>query len=239
MRKIATTLLTLAVSFATVLGGATAATAAPALTEFMPEYGYDGTVTGGFLYFSEDVPSSTQIYLTVSACGRVLHTQTFNGVVKVDSVSGDGVLYIQGFQKIIDKSMAGPAIEASVSFSDPTLPPSSATGYTHNGYPRSCDALEPADDNGGGGSTITVTKWSDKKGNTTAKVGKTLKVTPTRAAPGTKIVYMWKVGTKTVDRDRTMTVKKAYMGRKVTMRVTVSKAGAKSVSKTLRYGTAR
>ncbi|MGK2931667.1 MAG: hypothetical protein ACSLFD_02650 [Solirubrobacterales bacterium] len=56
---------------------------------------------------------------------------------------------------------------------------------------------------------------------------------------GAKITYAWKVGAKIVDRDRAMTVKKSYKGKKVTMRVTVSKAGAKSVSKTLRYGVAR
>jgi hypothetical protein len=104
----------------------------------------------------------------------------------------------------------------------------------------SCDVILA----GGGGeilvlpTAITVSKWSAKKGVTTAKVGKTLKVTPTRA-PGSKVTYAWKVGTKTVDWDRAMTVKKAYRGKKVTMRVTVSKTGEKSVSKTLRYGKGR
>lgn len=235
MRRIATTLLALAVSAATVLGGATPASAAPTITEVALTYGYDGTVTGGITYFSENIPSSTQVYLEVSACGRVLHTQTYNGVVALS----DGTRYAQAFRKIIDKSMAPRAIEIAVSFSDPSLSPVSTTAYTHNGYPASCDALEPSDDNNDGGSGVTVSKWSAKKGaTTTAKVGKTLKVTPTRAA-GAKVTYAWKVGNKIVDRDRAMTVKKTYRGKNVTMRVTVSKAGAKSVSKTLRYGTAR
>lgn len=235
MRKIAITLFTLVLSAATVLGGATPASAAPTITEVSLSYGYDGAVDGGILYFSENVPSSTQVYLEVSACGRVLHTQTYNGVVALT----DGMRYAQAFRKIIDKSMAGPTIEASVSFSDPSLSPVSATAYTHNGYPRSCDALEPSDDNNDDGSGITVSKWSAKNGaSTTARVGKALKVTPTRAA-GAKVTYAWKVGNRVVDRDRVMTVKKAYTGKKVTMRVTVSKTGTKSMSRVLRYGKAR
>lgn len=239
MRKIATTLLTLAASLSMVMGGTVAANASPVLIEVMLDYGYDGTVRGGILDFNENIPPTTQVYVTVSACGRVLHTETFDRLVPfTDSTTGE-TEYIQAFRKDITKSMSARAIEVSVSFSDPSLPPTSYTTYTHNGYPASCDALEPEDDNSNGGSGITVSKWSVKKGaTTTAKVGKTLKVTPTRAA-GAKVTYVWKVGTKVADRDRAMLVKKTYRGKKVTMRVTVSKAGATSVSRVLRYGKAR
>lgn len=210
--------------------------AAPVLTRVDLDYGYDGTVRGGLIYFNEPVASSTQLNITVAACGRVLHTETVTGVVQVPNSTG-GVEYAQAFRKTIDKSMAGPSIEVSVSFSDPAIPPTSTTGYTHNGYPRSCDNLEPADDNGGG--SVTVKAWSVKKGaTTTAKVGKSLGITPTRA-PGAKVTYAWKVGAKIVDRDRVFFVKKTYKGKKVTVRINVSKPGAKSMSRVLRYGTAR
>lgn len=239
MRKIATTLLTVAVSFSMLIGGASAASAAPAITEVDLYYGNYALIGGADIDLSEYVPDSTQIYLTVAACGQVLYTETFDGTIEVATSNGYPPRHILLWgMKTIDKSMAGPTVDFTVSFSDPSLPSASYTAYTHTGYPRSCDALEPADDDNDDNDSVAVQKWSVKKGTTTAKVGKTLKVTPTRA-PGVKVAYAWKVGTKVVDRDRAMTVKKAYKGKKVTMRVTVSKTGAKSVSKVLRYGTAR
>ena len=87
-------------------------------------------------------------------------------------------------------------------------------------------------------TTITVQRWSTKTGTTgTAKVGKSLGVTPTRA-PGAKVTYAWRLGTKVIDRDRVMFVRKTYAGKKVTLRVTVSKVGAKTLTKTIGYGTA-
>src|SRR5690349_16672963 len=112
MRKIATTLLTLAASLSMVMGGATVASAAPTLTEVMLDYGYDGTVRGGILDFNEDIPPSTQVYVTVSACGRVLHTETFDDLVPVTHSTGETV-YIQAFRKDITKSMSARAIEVS------------------------------------------------------------------------------------------------------------------------------
>lgn len=238
MRKIATTLLTLAAGLSVALGAAAPASAAPAITEIELTAGYNTIYRGGVISLSEYVPESTQIYLTAAACGRVLHTETFDGTVEIAASNGYPPEHLLLFTKVIDKSMAGPTVEVSVSFSDPSLPSASSTAYTHPGYPRSCDALEPAEDDNDNGGGITVQSWSAKKGNTAAKVGKTLKVTPTRAT-GSKVAYAWKVGTKIVDRDRAMTVKRSYKGKKVTMRVTVSMVGAKSVSKTLRYGTAR
>lgn len=237
MRKIATTLLTLAISGATVLGGATAANAAPAISEVELVAGYNTIYRGGVVGLSEPVPSSTVVTVTVAACSRVLHSETFNGTVEIAASNGFPPEHLLLFNKVIDKSMAGPTVDFTVSFSDPALPSASYTAYTHPGYPRSCDALEPADDNDDNDS-VAVQSWSTKKGAKTATVGKTLKVTPTRA-PGVKVAYAWTVGTKVVDRDRAMTVKKSYKGQKVAMRITVSMAGAKSVSKTLRYGTAR
>ncbi len=237
MRKMSTMLLTFMVGLSMALGTAAPASAAPAISNINLTVDYDAIYRSGYIDLSENVPPSTQVYLTVAACGRVLHTETFNGVVEAKFADGSP-RYLLLFHKIIDRSMAGPTIDFSVSFSDPALPTTTSTFYTHTGFPRSCDALEPADNSNDGGGSVTVTKWSIKKGNTVAKVGKTLKVTPTRAA-GASVSYAWKVGSKVVDRDRAMTVKKAYVGKKVTMRVTVSKAGVKSVSKTLRYGTAR
>lgn len=102
----------------------------------------------------------------------------------------------------------------------------------------SCDEVlnptsDPAD------ADITVASWSTKKGATrTAKVGTSLGITPTRA-PGSKVTYAWKVGAKAVDRDRVLFVRKSYKGKPITVRVTVSRTGATSVTKTLRYGKAR
>lgn len=87
-------------------------------------------------------------------------------------------------------------------------------------------------------TTPAATKWSTKKGNTVPKVGKTIKVTPTRA-PGFTVSYMWKVGVKVVDRDRALTVKKAYRGKKIAMVVTVTKPDTKTLQRRLGYGKAR
>lgn len=138
--------------------------------------------------------------------------------------------------------MVGRSVEYALTVTQPGYDPFVLTG-SYDGYknyvPRpSCETIN-SPGYGDEPTGITVSEWSTKKGaTTTAKVGKSLGVTPTRA-PGSKVTYAWKVGTKTVDRDRVLFVRKTYKGKKVTMRVTVSKAGSKSVSKTLRYGTAQ
>ncbi len=86
---------------------------------------------------------------------------------------------------------------------------------------------------------ITVQKWSVKKGAARARVGKRLSVTPTRA-PGSTVSYVWLVGrSSAVDRDRSMVVKKSYRGRKVRLKIAVSKPGLRPVVRKISYGVAR
>lgn len=221
------------------VGEARSASSAPVISRVELVQGNRAVYMGGYIDLSEYVPPSTQIHLTVAACGRVVHTETFDGTIDVPASNDVPAQHVLLFSKNVDKSMAGPSIDFSVSFSDPALPPTSYTAYTHTGYPRSCDALEPADDDDDDvGGSIMVSKWSAKKGVRTATVGKTLKVTPTRAT-GANVAYAWLVGTTIHDRDRSLIVKKSDRGEKVALRITVSKPGTKNVSKWLRYGTVR
>lgn len=88
-------------------------------------------------------------------------------------------------------------------------------------------------------ASVKVTKWSAKAGRyRTAKRGRTLKVSATRTESGAKTSYAWTVNGKVVDRDRSMKVKKAYVGKKVRLKVTVRKDGRKSRTRTISYGRA-
>lgn len=192
------------------------------------------------------VPPGATVTVTYASCGQVLQSATYG---LNDAADGDpgSVAFLHYFSAtgapepqgnaITDK--IGPVLDWSAAFTypgyDPYVVSNSYSGYTVK-RPSCEEILSPGS---GEAPTVAVQSWSVKKGATrTAKVGKSLGVTPTRAT-GSKVTYAWKVGTKTVDRDRVLFVKKTYKGKKVTMRVTVSKTGAKSESKTLRYGTAR
>lgn len=213
------------------------------------------------LYLYEDLPPGTVLDIAIAGCGgervklfaedqfvknngRRLYPMTYtDGVAAGAGTLFGGMWEVDGYtgpQMGPDwtgvMSIARPGVEPWVwNFSNADFDFKYADPYVP--LPTNNDTCGGASD-GGGGSAITVQKWSAKKGARTAQVGKRLAVTPTRAA-GAKVSYAWKVGAKVVDRDRAMTVKKSYRGKKVALRITVSKAGAKSVSKTLRYGTAR
>lgn len=187
----------------------------------------------------------TTLHVMWSSCGNpVKESSTVIGDRYPDRPAGIATLFSpNGSFDLRPNSvnqMVGRSVEYTLTITQPGYDPFALTG-SYSGYTTPRPSCETINSPGYGDepASITVTQWSARKGATmTAKVGKTLKVTPTRAA-GAKVAYMWKVGTKVVDRDRAMTVKRSYRGKKVTMRVTVSKSGAKSVSKTLRYGNAR
>ena len=86
-----------------------------------------------------------------------------------------------------------------------------------------------------------IKKWSKKsKGHKKAKIGKTAKVAKTYLKPagtGMKVTYRWYAGKKLVDRDRSVKVSKRYKGKKLKLKVTISKPGYKSRTKTLSFGT--
>lgn len=185
--------------------------------------------------------AGTQVHTVISSCGNVIREETVNltgehaGFVLWFSPDGEGDL---GPNSVNER--VGTSWEYVLTITVPGYDPYALDG-SYSGYQVKRPSCEEINSPGYGtneSTAFTVTKWSIKKGATTAKVGKTLKVTPTRTT-GAKVSYAWKVGSKVVDRDRLMTVKKTYRGKKITVRVTVSKAGAQSVSKTLRYGKAR
>ena len=185
--------------------------------------------------------AGTQVHTVISSCGNVIREETVNLTGEHDgfivNFSPDGEL--DASPNSVNERV-GTSWEYVLTITVPGYDPYTLDG-SYSGYQVKRPSCEEINSPGYGDdtdSTITVSKWSTKKGTTTAQVGKTLKVTPTRAA-GAKVTYAWKVGSKVVDRDRAMTAKRAYKGKKVTMRVTVSKTGAKSVSKTLRYGKVR
>ena len=187
------------------------------------------------------IPAGSYTDVTWSSCGQVVQSRRhaldegapgYAGFFHHFSADG------QPADLVVENDVnrrIGKTFEWSATIVHPGYDPYVLSGIMTARYPRpSCEEI--LDDNSD--SAIAIRSWSSKKGATTAKVGKTLKVTRTRASSA-KVAYAWKVGARTVDRDRAMLVKKAYTGKKVTLRVTVSKPGAKTVSKVLRYGTAR
>lgn len=200
-----------------------------------------------------DLPPGTVVDIAITGCGGERVKETFGDAMGglypltySDGVpAGAGGLF--GGLWEVDGYTGGPLMGPDWTGVMSIARPGFETwvwNFTHDGFDFKDSVpyipLPTNDDTCAGAepTTISVSKWSTKKGNTVAKVGKTLKVTPTRAA-GAKVSYAWKAGRKVVDRNRAMTVKKSYKGKKVTMKVTVTKAGAKTVSKTLRYGLAR
>lgn len=87
---------------------------------------------------------------------------------------------------------------------------------------------------------VKVSKWSSKAGKAKqAKVGKSLRITRTTAEAGAKITYRWKVNGKTVDRDRSLKVKRAYKGKRIKVVVRVAATGKATRTKVISYGKAR
>lgn len=91
---------------------------------------------------------------------------------------------------------------------------------------------------GSAGTSGVVTKWSAKASK--VKVGKTAKITATRALPGSRISYRWYVSNKKVAvGTRSVKMRKAWKGKTVTVRVTVSKSGYATANKTVKLGKVR
>ena len=60
-------------------------------------------------------------------------------------------------------------------------------------------------------------------------------MTATRAEPGATVTYTWRLGGRVVDRDRRITVKRAWRGKRLTVTVAVTKAGRLPATRTLSY----
>ena len=185
--------------------------------------------------------AGTEVHTVISSCGNVIREETVGLTGEhagfAVEFSPDGEL---DFGPNSVNERVGTSWDYVLTITVPGYDPYTLDG-SYSGYQvlrPSCEEINSPGYGTNESTAFTVTKWSLKTGNTVAKVGKALKVTPTRTT-GAKVTYRWTVGTKVVDTDRALTVKKAYKGRKVVVRVTVSKAGATSVSKTLRYGKAR
>ena len=136
--------------------------------------------------------------------------------------------------------MIGSSFDYALTITSPGYDPYLLTG-SYSGYTVKRPSCAEINSPGYGNETTSdsgVKVWSTKTGNTTAKAGRTLRVTRTRAT-GATIAYQWRVGPKVVDRDRALTVKRAYRGKKISMRVTVTKPDGTRLRKVLRYGRAR
>lgn len=189
------------------------------------------------------IPVGTSLHTTVYSCDAFVKEATTVRQSDSPGSSAAVVLSENGMPDLspnpVNDLIGDNAAVVTISVTEPGYAPYTLTSnvrFYGLGGPTCDEVQNPTADPTE--TTPVVAKWSIKKGNTVPKVGKTLKVTPTRA-PGATVTYLWKVGSKIVDRDRTMTVKKAHKGKKVTMRVTVSMAGAKSVARVLRYGKVR
>lgn len=83
-------------------------------------------------------------------------------------------------------------------------------------------------------SKVKVSSIGKVKGK--AKAGRVVKISKPKVEAGAKVKYAWTVNGKVVDRDRTVRIKKSYVGKKLAVKVTVSKTNHKTVKKTKTVG---
>lgn len=199
----------------------------------------------------DGTPASVPVQVTaaVTSCGSPIQsTSTTLGpghaasFVFVEFSADNDITQGNMFSENPINRMVGPSFEYAITVTVPGYDPYLLDG-SYDGYSvrrPSCAVINSAGyAETGEPDALIVEKWSVMKGDALARVGKSLKVTPTRA-PGATIKYQWKVGSKVVDRDRILgTIRKSYLGKPVTLRVEVSKAGSKSQAMTLRFGRVR
>lgn len=192
-----------------------------------------------------DPAPGTVVELIVSSCGQVIKRAT---ITQVDgkanpqqfdvglSPSGKNDTQPNRVNNLVGDNTV--AVGAAVTEPGYAPYPTSTNELTDErvGGPTCAQVADPStipDD-----PPVSVARWSTKKGATSARVGKRLAVTATRA-PGAGVAYDWKVGKRIVARWTSLAVKPSYRGKKVSLRITVSKTGFKPVTKILRYGKAR
>lgn len=211
----------------------------PAYPTAIPN-GPGGVLPSGTAAFKgfRDVEPGTVVRTVITSCRGVEHEST-QRLDTPGSKSPEGYSLLLVFK---DRK-AGPALKMYFTISAPgkldNVDPIPVE-YINEQSPASC-----SDSIGGSGQGKTVTsahvkKWSaKKKGHTKAKIGKTAQVTKTYLKPagkGMKVTYRWTAGSKVIDKDRSVKVSKKYKGKKLKLKVTVSKAGYKARSKTLNFG---
>lgn len=190
------------------------------------------------------VPPGTTATTTFSSCGQTV--QSVTRPLLVSSTHPDNAAFLHYFNESNTPDMSpnainsliGRSLDYSFVITSPGYDPYEISG-SYSGYSverPTCEEILSG--HGTDPDAITVRRWSVKKGNTAAKVGKRLAVTPTRA-PGSAVSYAWRVGARVVDTDRSVTVKRAYRGKKVTLFVTVSRTGVEPQHRKLAYGKAR
>jgi hypothetical protein len=189
--------------------------------------------SGGSVYqvFTHVEPGTT-VHTVITSCTGINHEST-------KPVESSGPYAGNVFFEL--PNGAGPTL--SLRFT------TSAPGKTSYADPvpvvRNNPAAKPCSGSGGSGTkpvtSAHIKKWSTKKsGHSKARAGKTAKVTKTYLKPagkGMKVTYRWTAGSKTIDKDRSVKVSRKYVGKKLKLKVTVSKTGYKSRSKTLNFGT--
>lgn len=203
------------------------------------------------LWFSptQDLPAGTVIDMQLTGCGGTLALQDDFGIYSYPMTlqrpltTENSIVGSWQVKPDNKKRSLGPRWTGVLTITLPDTEPSVLT-FDHDTFDFAADNPLPTNNDtcpveGSGDTTaITVQHWSTKKGQTVPAVGNRLTVSRTRAA-GAKISYAWKVGANVVDRDRALKITKAHRGKRVSLRVTVSKAGATPVTRKLRYGRAR
>jgi hypothetical protein len=175
-----------------------------------------------------DVEPGTTVRTVITSCTGTNHTST-----QTMRTDGRRELFILS-------DAAGPVASASFTYSLP-----GKTDYA-DPIPVEYNNPKPSSCSGGNAANQKVTsahikKWSTKKsGHSKARAGKTAKVTKTyltAAGKGMKVTYRWTAGSKVIDKDRSVKASRKYVGKKLKLKVTVSKTGYKARSKTLNFGT--
>lgn len=200
-------------------------------------------------------PDGLQTELTVSSCGRVLRTSS----APMPSTQSPHIVYLSpnglddasGVDNSVNR-LVGPTIDYTMTITQPGYDPYQASGVIDIAKSISrptcaeIDALvsdtpEPDRTN----KPAWVRAWSKKISmpgvGTKPVAGSKAKVTATkvRRKDGAVVRYAWRVGNRIVDRDRTVRLTDAHIGKPLMLTVTARKPGTKAARLVLTYGKVR
>jgi hypothetical protein len=213
---------------------------------------------GGYLETQFAPPKGTKVDVTLTSCGRVVRRGSFiddgikGGAPFIMVLSPDGSREDASEPNLVNR-LVGPAIEVNATITYPGYAPYESVAdiidVARDAKRPTCaqiDALvgdtpEPDRTN----KPAWVRSWSKKIAvpgvGTTAVAGSKAKVSATkvRRKDAASVRYAWRVGNRLVDRDRTVRLTDAHIGKPLMLTVTARKPGTKAARLVLTYGKVR
>lgn len=187
-----------------------------------------------------------EMHVVLSSCGKVVTERTsimrgFDAFIYT-GFGADPRYYSHNPSEISDR--IGPSLDYVLTVTEPGYDPYTFTGTTSAYTTRpTCEDLAGKNKAG-----IAMQAWSSIYAQPDAKIGSNLTISDTRAA-GAHVAYRWTLAAKGQKLStakvlargvRTLRVKPAYRGKRISVTITVTKGTgkhAKVLTKTLRYGT--